>query len=41
MSFEQSVTEYFDANGTLVERKYKEAVLSVLRQYESKYRKVQ
>ncbi len=41
MSFEHSVTEYFDANGALVEKKYKEAVLSLLRQYESKNRKLQ
>lgn len=39
MSFEESVTEYFDGNGVLVEKKYKEAVLSVLRQFESKHKK--
>jgi hypothetical protein len=39
VSFEESVTEYFDANGVLVEKKYREAVLSLLKQFESKNKK--
>ena len=39
VTMEESVTEYFDANGGLVEKKYKEAVLSVLKQFENKYKK--
>ena len=39
VTMEESVTEYFDVNGGLVERKYKEAVSSVLGQFENKYKK--